>query len=180
MNIKINKKPSFKILVKEGNIGGDIEVRIYPPVKRTVKIVGRTYFLQFPYVIFGKYSGRNENGHKGSWLHVAFANRKLRSLAKMIYFPPFGNIVREEWVVCLDVDDGHYLQSYDSTFEDLIHKFWNHTFSDSYLSRPFGDRYHTWQKMSLDEVLKAVSETLIKKSLSSFIQIVEKGEGSDY
>jgi hypothetical protein len=180
MEIKVNKKPSFKVLAK----GKNFEIRIYPPVKRTVKIVGRDYFLQFPYIVFGKYSGENTDGDTGSWLHVAFADRNLTksSLAKMVYFPSLGNIRMREWYACLDVYIGHYMQPYDLTFEDLIYKFWNNEFSTEpfHESPPLGGRYHAWQKMSLDKVLKTISKIKHKISLSHFIGLVGMGEGSGY
>ena len=177
MVIDYIKKPSFELLAK----GTNFELRIYPPAKRTVKIVGRNYFLQFPYVIFGKYFVKDE----GSWLHIAFTDRKLtrNSLSKMVYLPSVGNILSDYWYACLDFGpDGHYRQFHKLTFEDLICKFWNNEFSmeDSYESPPLGGRYHAWQKMSLDEVLKAVSKIEYKMSLSRFIGIVRRKERHDF
>lgn len=95
-----------------------------------------------------------------------------------------GNI--SGWQSCLNSgrinnkENGHYMQPIEDTFEDLLYKFWNYEFSGQpYTSlKEFGGRFHAWEKMKSEEVLEAVSRIDEKITLSNFIGITAKGEGS--
>ena len=198
--IKLN--PTYQVLAK----GSDFEVRLYPSCKRTVKIIGRFYFLPIPYMVYGKYTGANKNGIIGTWLYVAMADRKLtkNSLGKFVYYIPLGNVNR--WQACLDkppvyphhpanphlTDDGvfnpnrgHYVQPLEDTFEDLLYKFWSHEFNNNLAFHckkslvAFGGRFHEWAKMTSKDALKAVSNIEYKIPLSMFIGVTAKGAGAD-
>jgi hypothetical protein len=183
----IKFKPTYGVLAK----GSDFEVRLYLPCKRTVKIMGRFYFLPIPYMVYGKYTGANKNGTIGTWLYVAMTDRKLtkKSLGKLVYYTPLGNV--SGWQACLDnprldgnfdPNRGHYVQPLEDAFEDLLYKFWSHEFNNAGMKKSltaFGGRLHEWAKMTPKQALKAVPNIEYKIPLSMFIGMTAKGAGAD-
>ena len=182
------KVKNYKILAK----GSKFEIRIYPPCKRTIKIVGRFYFLPFPYMVYGKFTGVNVGRYAdfnvdiGNWLYVGLSSKDLtsNSLGQFVYYPPLGNI--SGWQACLNSgrinnkENGHYMQPIEDTFEDLLYKFWNYEFSGEVECEIFGGRFHSWARMKPEEVLEAVPRIDEKITLSNFIGITAKGEGTTF
>jgi hypothetical protein len=136
----------------------DIEVRKYPPSRRTVDIDGHEYFLHFPYMVFARRIVIHPDSNQtGTFLYLAFAKED----DNFVYCPPLPNI-NNLFCVCLGRRSnwyGHFRQSIDTSFEELINRFW---FTDSYghwgnsgqaLAANYA-RHRIWEKLSAEEVLE--------------------------
>jgi hypothetical protein len=147
-----------------------IEVRKYPPCKRTLHIEGKDYFLQFPYMVFAQRKTGEYN-----YLYVAFAKED----DQFVYFPSLGHIQGDSWCICLAITDE--FESEGKDFDELIDEFWFSRFccprmghfSEAYksLKKNFV-RYREWQKLSEKQVLKQLRYR--KTSLKDFIKVVRK------
>jgi hypothetical protein len=127
------------------------ELRLYPPVRRTIFILKRTlhtsetksFFLPFPYLLFGK----NQLFCAGM-----VANKiDLNDLKTPVLTFPFYNA--DDGVIC---SPGHEIHiSSERKLSDLITGFWNSRFTpgDSYYMQFLGGSLRNWSRMSLEEVL---------------------------
>lgn len=170
MEFKILKKKKYKILKRVKGL----EIRQYFPSKRTIIIANRQYFLPFPYIIFAK-AARGRNDYRGKFINynhllVAFSNRELyRDEDATVFHPALPNVEGRNKSICLD-GGGHYEQSPNLSFNDLLDKFWSFSFnsikawveSDAALHVFFGGRFATWAKLTIEEVLSNLDENNVK------------------
>lgn len=137
----------------------DIEVRKYPPSRRTVYINYNEYFLNFPYMVFAKKTIIQPQELAGTYLYLAFAKED----DNFVYCPSLPN-VNNLFCVCLGHEMntewfGHFQQPIKTSFEELINRFW---FTNSYgywgnsgkaLAANYA-RNRKWEKLSAEDVLE--------------------------
>jgi hypothetical protein len=137
---------SYRILQKTR----DTEIRKYPPIKRTVEIMGRSYYLQFPSLVF------SWDGHLSVWF--------AKESDDEVYEVPLPNIEGQDGYICLD-HDGRQPKDMD----DAIAWFWMNEFNDwlgseECFRKTFG-RFHSWAKLSLEQVYQKLQKPIPMKSI---------------
>ena len=133
------KKPLFL-----GGINPILEIRKYPPHKRTLKIAGSYYFLQFPHAVYM----RRLRGYSVN-LGVGFTDE----IGKTLYSLP---ILSGFDATCLDLLF-HFNFPLVTPFEDLISLFWQNEFPNliaSYSNNKAFKSYKDWANMSLAQVIE--------------------------
>lgn len=150
---------NYRVLERDEAEGEGFEIRKYPPAKRTISVCGRTYFLPFPYIVFGFFWTP-----RYTCLSTAFAKD-----SDSIFFPCLPN-VHNNYIVCLGggwhEEDwtSHFSHDPKYTCDELISRFWQSDFHDirewdygsdaidaSYLS------FHNWARLSPDDVMSRLS-----------------------
>jgi hypothetical protein len=93
MNLNLNAINAINpiVLISEPNL----EIIKYSPQRRTVIINGKSYFLQFPYVVFAKVKRKEECS-----IHIAFAKKSN----DFVYFPPFAHVEGTTWALCMGIE----------------------------------------------------------------------------
>lgn len=157
---------TYRIIDEFSHNGEGWEVRKYNPQRRTVRICGRDYFLQFPWVVFMRLWSNDK-----SYFSVVFA----KDDDSIVYAPmlPHCSVSTDKlWIVCLggyDWNDGddswlnHYCHPSNISFNDMITRFWTSSFTsfdywhlDRFTIREaFGEvnPIHNWERSNLDQVL---------------------------
>jgi hypothetical protein len=169
-----------------------MEARLYVPRKRTIEVAGRYYFLQFPQILAAKvilekrpsdyftvappqYYTENQYGwyHRQScsFLNFAFVNDGL------VY--PSGiyqvDYVADKLGVCLVNNRYHGWWSSDADLTEMMHCFWTTEFNYDGSSPYFGS-YHDWQRLNLNEVLKALGKPRYEVAVTGLDSHFEKLE----
>jgi hypothetical protein len=80
MGLKVNRK--YQVVPHRKEYEGIAEIRLYEPCKRTIFVESRSYYVQFPHVMFMRF---------GSDLCCVFLDGPLNKNS-MIYMPPLANI----------------------------------------------------------------------------------------
>jgi hypothetical protein len=127
----------------------------FPPMKRTIFVGGKSFYLPFPCLFF-QYYFRS--------LSVAFSPEPITSLKQTVYFPWLPNISSDNWVVCLGRNE--------SNIKSAINIFWNSFFDSDFDGDDGGDddidwegsevredvvgSYKNWARLSLNTVCKRV------------------------
>jgi hypothetical protein len=118
-----------KLLFK--NETEEIEVRQYSPQKRCVKIAGRDYFLQFPYIQFascrsyvGGYQEYNESDPKTYFndFFCTFSAKEITSINDDVIRPILPNVNRHEsGGLCTPKNDPYqiYYKNYTTPIEQI-------------------------------------------------------------
>lgn len=129
-----------------GRISNDLEVRKYPPTKRTITVAGRQYFLQFPPIIVARIGGANS-----CKFFAAICDD-----ADHIYMLPFGGCAAD-FSVCLD-QRNHYNFPPNVSLDSLLRVFWQTDFRSFMENGAFGGRLHNWAKMDLEQVFQEIKK----------------------
>lgn len=158
-----------------------IEIREYPPQRRTVSIGRKMFSLQFPYTIFvgvwDCWDDWDECFEEVS-LSVGFAKKRITSMYDVIYHPVLPHIGAGNGLrMCMS---GRSYQSQD--LGDLVKDYWCSRFaqfasghcshgSRQALSANFG-RLASWQKLNLDQVVEQLcyGPRLFKSFVSDAVQ----------
>jgi hypothetical protein len=143
-----------------GNIS--LEIREYPPTRRTVWIDHTKYRLQIPHQIFTHCSGI---------LYFRFALEPIKTTADKVYFSPLPNIY-DYTRVCL----GDNFPGGD--MNDKIDYYWNSEFRTRSLSAGpyaagvcFGS-YGAWGRLSLERAKEKIVQANNWSHLSSWVYLI--------
>jgi hypothetical protein len=123
----------------------------FPPMKRTIFIEDKSFYLPFPYLLF-KFRGGGI--FWGGYLSLAFSPEPIISLEQIVYFPWLPNVGSEDWSVCL----GKKVLDIKSA----INVFWNSSFQNdrwrgNVVRKKVVGSYKNWARLSLDTVCKKTS-----------------------
>jgi len=133
----------------------DLEVRLYPPKKRTIVVAGRYYFVQFPQLLVtkihlahmpgGYFNPDDSVGDAKVCLAMHFLHE-----GKVYKVPLYQvNHVLEGWAACLVDRKSHGFFSPDTPFEHMFHLVWTSAFQHGTFNH-WG--YHDWAKRDLEQV----------------------------
>lgn len=143
-----------------------LEARIYKPVKRTITLSGKNYFLQFPEIIAVKV--RLELTPMGYWdiYDCIYHDKPSVFLAvnmvcdKFVYNIPLPqvNYTANKLAVCLNHDKyGHVFCSIQTTLDDMMDWFWFTEYSaDGNIEYSRFSSYHNWSTLNLDGVIDLI------------------------
>jgi len=149
-----SKKNPYRILHKAvGNFRDRLlEIREYPPQRRTVEISGKFYNLPFPYLIF-----LGEEFHRDiETFSLIFAKSPIKSLHSEVYTAPLPNVFLPTGHICIGIQlDDNY------GFDGLLNAFWQTAFKSydysggdiTALRKNYGS-LKKWSELTIDEALK--------------------------
>lgn len=168
---EIATRPSYRVLAKglhtedDGDASYDkyMELRQYPPCKRTIEIEGENCFLQFPSIVFlwsavkYKVNKRRKKSPLDGFLRSAnfaacVAKNKILTLDDTVYQAPLPNVF-ESGRVCMPTPE-------NATADNMVETFWQSAFrdydySDEHPRKALENNYRSledWKKMTLQQV----------------------------
>jgi len=148
------KKLSYRLLHKKSTGNLLLEIREYPPQRRTIEILGRFYNLPFPYLIFLK-EGNVDRNHLYAF-SLIFAKSPIKSLHSEVYTAPLPNVFLPTGHICIGIQlDDNY------GFDGLLNAFWQTAFKSydysggdiTALRKNYGS-LKKWSELTIDEALK--------------------------
>jgi len=160
------KKLSYRLLHKKSTGNLLLEIREYPPQRRTIEILGRFYNLPFPYLIFLK-EGNVDRNHLYAF-SLIFAKSPIKSLHSEVYTAPLPNVFLPKGRIC-NIPYSKF-NSYNPSFDGLITDFWRRAFKGynysggdiTALRKNYGS-LKNWSELTIDEALKRLKYKALTK-----------------
>jgi hypothetical protein len=156
-------RPSYRLLAKAHHVeeagratyDSYLDLRQYPPCKRTIMIEGKQYFLQFPSLVFLWTGSKYRNNARGfaTGVFAAFsANKKIISDRDLIYQAPLPNVF-DAGRVCMPSPDVHTCDNFVETFWQSAFRGYNYSSNlpQETLKANFGSLVN-WQRLTLNQV----------------------------
>lgn len=177
--VPTNSGPPYRLMEKQE--AGKIEIRLYPPQKRTIYNCREFFHVQFPWSLFA-YKPDPSSGRSGGYLYGCFSERDISGLTpeelavEPVFMMPFPkHFDRGSFgPCCLDWDNCYY-QPDRLDLSDCIAKFWSSEFRGvSDYGQPSKFNAGRWRDLTLAQVYEILhaSPKMYKYTYADFRQAV--------
>ena len=102
----------------------------FPPIKRTICINRKKYFVSFPWILFSMCNLKELHGYSNRGLQIFFADEKVTSWDSFVYKTPLPNCNIAN-SVCLGKDIKAETEA--ELIKAVLARFWNSRFDGEYI-----------------------------------------------
>ena len=169
---------NYRTIIKKMSV----EIREYPPQKRTIYYYDKAYHLQFPYVIMARVGNQH--------LYVAFATEPIKSTRSLLYRPPLPNI-HDAWHICTarhiwddyrdqgdgrDLFDHFWMSGFNHDLQRGMFLAWRYFKSWYNWLPPWADEsgFRKWQKLNLKQVCRKMKRRARGRNVRMYADFLYK------